>query len=114
MKLCSNWMRAGESQMDGNSTSLQVRRLGGRIGAEILGIKLNGAMSPAEGGAVREALLAHRVIFFRDQTQFDDPAQEAFSGLLGEMVPHPTERVRAGTLGILELDAAAGNARSDT
>ena len=100
--------------MENQSKSLQIRRLGGRIGAEILGIKLGGAMSPAAVGAIRQALLAHRVIFFRDQTQFDDPAQEAFSGLLGEMVPHPTERVRAGTLGILELDAAAGNARSDT
>jgi taurine dioxygenase len=53
------------------------------------------------------------VIFFRDQLLFDDAAQETFSSQLGGLVPHPTERVRAGTLGILELDAAAGNARAD-
>ena len=92
---------------------LQVRRIGGRIGAEVQGFKLTGTLSTAEVAAVRQTLLAHRVIFFRDQPQFDDAAQEAFSGLLGQMVPHPTERVRAGTLGILELDAAAGNARAD-
>jgi taurine dioxygenase len=99
--------------MDGNPNPLQVRRLGGRIGAEILGVMLGGAMTRAAVEAVRQTLLAHRVVFFRDQTQFDDQAQEAFSGLLGEQVPHPTERVRAGTLGILELDAAMGNARAD-
>jgi len=93
--------------------ALRLRRLSGRIGAEILDVKLGAALSPAEVRAIRQALLTHRVIFFRDQTQFDDRAQEAFSNLLGDLVPHPTERVRAGTLGVLELDAAAGNARSD-
>jgi len=92
---------------------LKVRRLAGRIGAEVMDVKLSGTLTPVEVGGVRQTLLAHRVIFFRDQTQFDDAAQEAFSRLLGELVPHPTERVRAGTLGMLELDAASGNARAD-
>jgi taurine dioxygenase len=98
-----------ESQMQ----DTDIRRLGGRIGAEILRVKLSGTMPADAVGALRKALLAHRVIFFRDQPQFDDAAQEAFSNLLGRLVPHPTERVRAGTAGILELDAAAGNARAD-
>jgi alpha-ketoglutarate-dependent taurine dioxygenase len=104
---------ARESQMDDRPTPSKVRRLGGRIGAEVLDVKLGGTLSAAEVGAIRQTLLAHRVIFFRDQTQFDDPAQEGFSRLLGDLVPHPTERVRAGTQGILELDAAMGNARAD-
>src|SRR5688572_25937636 len=100
---------AGESQMD---EPLKVRKLG-RIGAEVLGVKLSGTLSAAQVGAIRQTLLTHRVIFFRDQAQLDDQAQEAFSQLLGDLVPHPTERVRAGTQGILELDAAMGNARAD-
>jgi taurine dioxygenase len=95
------------------ASPLKIRRLAGRIGAEVLDFKLGGTLTPAEVGAVRQTLLTHRVIFFRDQTQFDDRAQEAFSATLGEIAPHPTEKVRAGTVGILELDAAAGNARSD-
>ena len=30
---------------------------------------------------------------------------------LGNLVPHPTEKVLEGSLGILELDAAAGNGK---
>ncbi len=95
------------------SQKLTIRRLSGRIGAEIRDIKIGGHLSPAEVAAIRQALLAHRVIFFRDQGQFDDAQQEAFSGLLGDLVPHPTEAVRAGSIGILELDAAAGNGKAD-
>jgi taurine dioxygenase len=93
--------------------ALKIRRIAGRIGAEILDVRLRDALTAPQIRAMRQALLAHRVIFFRDQVGFDDQAQEAFTGLLGDLVPHPTERVRAGTLGILELDAASGNARAD-
>ena len=98
---------------ESQASPLQIRRLCGRIGAEIGGVKLGGALPSATVAAIRRTLLAHRVVFFRDQTQLDDAGQEAFSKLLGDLVPHPTERVRAGTRGILELDAAAGNARAD-
>lgn len=94
-------------------SGISVRRLAGRIGAEISGIKLNGALRPGDVAAIRQALLAHRVVFFRDQDQFDDAAQEGFSNLLGTLVPRPTEAVRAGSMGILELDAAAGNGKAD-
>jgi taurine dioxygenase len=92
---------------------LRIRRLSGRIGAEILDIKLSGSLSQGQVGSIRQTLLAHRVVFFRDQAQLDDAQQEAFSRLLGDIVPHPTEKVRAGSTGILELDAASGNAKAD-
>jgi len=95
------------------SSSLRIRRLGGRIGAEILDLKLGGSLPGDSVAAIRQALLAHRVIFFRDQAQLSDAEQEAFSNLMGQLVPHPTEAVRAGTTGILELDAAAGNGKAD-
>jgi taurine dioxygenase len=95
------------------TTSLNIRRLAGRIGAEIHDIQVSGNLSQDQIAAIRQTLLAHRVVFFRDQTQIDDAQQEAFSRLLGDMVPHPTEKVRAGSTGILELDAAAGNGKAD-
>jgi len=98
---------------ENQASGISVRRLAGRIGAEIGGIKLNGALRPADVAAIRQTLLAHRVVFFRDQDQFDDAAQEGFSNLLGTLVPHPTEAVRTGSMGILELDAAAGNGKAD-
>jgi taurine dioxygenase len=101
------------SQAHPPTPAIKIRRLGGRIGAEIMDVRLGGGMSSAEIAAIRQALLTHRVIFFRDQSQFDDGAQEAFSRLLGELVPHPTEKVKSGTMGILELDAAAGNGKAD-
>jgi taurine dioxygenase len=95
------------------ASPLNTRRLTGRIGAEIRDIKLGGGLSRDDVVAIRQTLLANRVVFFRDQTQFDDVQQEAFSRLLGDIVPHPTEAVRAGSTGILELDAAAGNGKAD-
>ena len=98
---------------EADQSGIHVRRLAGRIGAEIGGVKLNGTLRPGDVAAIRQALLANRVVFFRDQDQFDDAAQEGFSNLLGTLVPHPTEAVRAGSMGILELDAAAGNGKAD-
>ena len=49
-------------------SSLVVRPVAGRIGAEILGVQLSGSLQPATVEAIREALLRHKVIFFRDQT----------------------------------------------
>jgi alpha-ketoglutarate-dependent taurine dioxygenase len=92
---------------------IRIRRLSGRIGAEISNIKLGDDLSQAQVEEIRKALLANRVIFFRDQAQFDDEQQERFSGMLGSLVPHPTEKARLGTKGILELDAAAGNGKAD-
>ena len=95
------------------TSAIGLRRLGGRIGAELQGVALGRALSSHDIADIRRALLGHRVIFFRDQEQFDDEEQEAFSRLLGDLVPHPTEKVREGSMGILELDAAAGNGKAD-
>lgn len=93
--------------------NLSIRRLSGRIGAEICDIDLAGPLSDETVAAIRSALLAYRVIFFRGQGHMTDGQQEAFAGRLGNLVPHPTEKVKAGTMGILELDAAAGNGKAD-
>ncbi|WP_374382469.1 TauD/TfdA dioxygenase family protein [Dongia sp.] len=95
------------------ASGIRVRRLAGRIGAELSNIKLTGGLSRQQVEEIRQALLANRVIFFRDQNDFSDVDQEAFANMLGGLVPHPTEQVRQGSAGILELDAAAGNGKAD-
>ncbi len=69
---------------------LDIRPAAGRIGAEISGIKLGGDLEGETVAAIREALFAHKVIFFRGQDHLTDAEQEAFGKLLGDLVPHPT------------------------
>jgi taurine dioxygenase len=87
---------------------LKIRPVTGRGGAEISGVKLSGDLQPATVKAIREALLAHKVIFFRGQTHLTDQEQEAFSLLLGEPVAHPTVPVVENTKYLLELDSVYG------
>lgn len=88
--------------------SLDVRRVGGRIGAEIVGLKLGDELSSETVKAIQSALLEHKVLFFRDQTHLDDRSQEAFASLLGQPQAHPTVPVREGTKYLLELDSEKG------
>jgi alpha-ketoglutarate-dependent sulfate ester dioxygenase len=66
-----------------------VTKLGSRIGARVDGVQLGGNLDPETVDEIRQALLAHKVIFFRGQTQLDDQAQLAFAGLLGTPIGHP-------------------------
>lgn len=88
--------------------ALDIRPVAGRIGAEISGVRLSGDLPDATIAAIRAALLAHKVIFFRAQTHLDDQAQEAFGRRLGKLAPHPTVPSRENTEGVLELDGAKG------
>jgi taurine dioxygenase len=64
---------------------MEVRRIAGALGAEILGIDLSKEIPDAQ---IRSAFLEHQVIFFRDQKL--DPAQfMAFACTMGRPVPYP-------------------------
>jgi len=64
---------------------MEVRRIAGALGAEILGVDLSKSFSEKK---IREAFLEHQVIFFRDQKL--DPAQfMAFARTMGKPVPYP-------------------------
>jgi taurine dioxygenase len=64
---------------------MEVRRIAGALGAEILGVDLSKDIPAA---AIRQAFLEHQVIFFRDQKL--DPAQfMAFARAMGKPVPYP-------------------------
>ena len=80
-----------------------IRLVAGRIGAEILGVKLGGDLGAETVAAVRQALLRHKVIFFRGQHHLTDAEQEAFARLLGGLVPHPTVPKIDGTDVVLNI-----------
>ena len=90
------------------AVQLDIHPVAGRIGAEIRGVTLSGQLDAATVEAIQAALVKHKVIFFRGQSQLDDQGQEAFAKLLGEPVAHPTVPVRDGTEYLLELDGAEG------
>jgi taurine dioxygenase len=91
------------------ATTVGVRRLTGRIGAELSGLELR-RLSDTEVAQVRAALLAHRVVFIRRQ---DLSAREQidFARRLGPLTQgHPTLPVVDDEELILDLDSLAGGA----
>jgi len=61
---------------------VEIRRLAGALGAEILGVDLSRSIPAQE---IRQAFLEHQVVFFRDQKL--DPAQlMAFARTMGKPI----------------------------
>ncbi|MFF9839689.1 TauD/TfdA dioxygenase family protein [Streptomyces sp. NPDC013740] len=73
-----------------SADELTVRKIGGRLGAVISGVRLGGDLAPETVAAIRAALLEHKVVFFRGQDHLDEEAHESFGKLLGTPVAHPT------------------------
>jgi hypothetical protein len=90
--------------------ALDVRPITPAIGAEIHGVWLSGDLPAATVTAIRDALLRHRVVFFRGQGHLDEAEHQAFARLLGPLVPHPTVPSLAGTEAVLDIDAENGRA----
>src|SRR6201987_1845693 len=72
-----------------SASTLTATHLVSRIGARIDGVRLTGDLAAAPVGQIREALLRHKVIFFRDQHHLDDAQQQAFAARLGTPIAHP-------------------------
>ncbi len=68
--------------------SFEIRPIAGAIGAELAGIDLAGELAEDTVRAIRGALLAHLVIFFRDQTLPPDRFL-AFARRFGEPIEYP-------------------------
>ena len=69
--------------------SVTVTKLGSRIGARVDGVLLGGDLDPVTVEQIHQALLTHKVVFFRGQHHLDDAQQLAFARLLGTPVGHP-------------------------
>src|SRR5262252_9930749 len=97
------YSRAAEAALD-------VRPITPAIGAEIHGVRLSGKLPAETVTAIRDALLRHRVIFFRGQGHLDEAEHQAFARLLGPLVPHPTVPSVAGTEAVLDIDGEKARA----
>jgi taurine dioxygenase len=69
--------------------SVTITKLGSRIGARVDGVLLGGDLDPVTVEQIHQALLTHKVVFFRGQHHLDDAQQLAFARLLGTPVGHP-------------------------
>jgi alpha-ketoglutarate-dependent taurine dioxygenase len=90
---------------------IEVAKVGGSLGAIVSGIRISGDLPADAVAELRSALLAHRVVFLRDQQHADDAKQLAFARLLGQVTrPHPT--VGGDGQAVLPIDSEQGKANS--
>lgn len=81
---------------------MEIRRIAGALGAEILGVDLSKDLSPETAKAIRAAFLEHLVIFFRDQNLA--PGQfMAFARTMGTPVEYPFVKGIEGFPHIIEV-----------
>ena len=72
-----------------SSTTVEAHPIAGHIGAKITGVDLSQPQGPQAVAAIRDAMLRHRVIFFRDQ-HIDHAQQIAFARNFGDLTyAHP-------------------------
>lgn len=96
---------------DANSP-LDIVPITGNIGAEIRGVTLSGDLDAQTVKAIKDAVVRHKVVFFRGQKDLDDARHEGFASLFGDPVAHPTVPVAEGSRYLLELDSKEGYAAS--
>jgi len=70
--------------------TIAIRKLTPAIGAEVSGVDL-ASMSNQQASELHDALMAHQVLFFRDQ-QMSVDQHKAFGRLFGELLVHPAAR----------------------
>lgn len=88
------------------SSDLRVVKLGENIGARIDGVRL-GDVDTETARAINEAMLEHKVLFFRGQHHLDDEAQFAFARRMGVPTsPHPTLKFDGER--VMRLDSEEG------
>ncbi|OLT32028.1 taurine dioxygenase [Actinomadura sp. CNU-125] len=90
-------------------SQFDIRKIGGRIGAEVVGADVRD-LSDRIFGEIHEALLEHKVLGFRGQDLTDDD-QLAFAAKWGELTgAHPTVPGIDGKREILPVDGEASRA----
>jgi len=70
--------------------TIAIRKLTPAIGAEVSGVDL-ASLSNRQASELHDALMAHQVLFFRDQ-QMSVDQHKAFGRLFGELLVHPAAR----------------------
>ncbi|MFT5450005.1 MAG: taurine dioxygenase [Gammaproteobacteria bacterium] len=87
---------------------ITVQPLSGALGAEIDGISIADGVDDETIAEVRQALLDHQVIFFRDQ-QLNDDTHKAFTARFGTIFVHPNYDLGQGDPEIVRLVREPGD-----
>jgi len=88
--------------------AIEISPVTGTIGAELRGVDLASPLREETVAEIRAALLANRVIFFRDQS-LDYESQVAFARRLGTLtLGHPTIKSPSDKPLMEEVDSATG------
>jgi taurine dioxygenase len=91
---------------------IAVKPTGPLLGAEISGVDLTQPLTPDEVAVIRDALLWHKVLFFRDQ-DISHEDHVRFGRYFGELEGHPVTATVPGFPEILFIEAADGMKISD-
>ncbi|MFI6443444.1 TauD/TfdA dioxygenase family protein [Kitasatospora sp. NPDC050543] len=90
------------------ASTFEIRKIGGRIGAEILGFDASAELGPDTVGRLNSALVEHKALFFRGQ-HLDDTGQTRFAAYFGTLTTaHPTVPALDGRPNVLAVDSADG------
>ena len=81
---------------------MQIKPIAGALGAEIHGVDLNRPMDAETARGIRQALLDHLVIFFRDQ-DLDPAGFRRFAGAFGQPIEYPFVRGIEGYPEIIQV-----------
>ena len=91
--------------MTATSIRLDIRRVTGRIGAEVAGLDLSHPLEADTVAALRAAVNEHKALVFSD-VHLDDAGQERFAGYFGPLTTaHPTVPAVAGAPNVLPVDS---------
>jgi taurine dioxygenase len=87
---------------------IDIRKITGRIGAEVTGIDIGGELDPGTVAAIRSALNDHKALVFTD-ADLDDAGQERFASHFGPLTTaHPTVAAVEGAPNVLPVDSERG------
>lgn len=79
---------ASAAQIIDNDTGIEISQLTPAIGAELSGVSLSDDLNDSVISGIRQALLDHKVIFFRDQHLSEEQLLR-FAGRFGDLEIHP-------------------------
>ncbi|MFC3447871.1 TauD/TfdA dioxygenase family protein [Amycolatopsis speibonae] len=92
------------------TTQVEVRKITGRIGAQVIGVDPAKDLDAATVAFVTDALHEHKALVFRD-VDLDDAGQQRFAEHFGELTKaHPTVPSVDGQPAILPVDSEQGRA----
>jgi taurine dioxygenase len=90
------------------SVDFDIRRVGGRLGAEVLGVDLKSDLDDGIVAEINGALLEHKALLFRNQ-HLDDAQQIRFASRFGPLTgAHPTVPSVEGQPNVLPVDGDEG------